>query len=383
MVGVALLFIFAGSIAVSAAFLAIDWNVLALLCGMFLIGESLQSSGLLSRLEHRLTGRHKHFKRELLVFMLGASVLSAILTNDTIAILGTPVALFLALRHGRKPAGLLLTLAFSVTLGSVASPFGNPQNFIIALSSQLQDPVGSFMSYLALPSIVSVIVAWLLFAFTLQPVPQTGTAPLPYHFDRRNARVALAGFLLVVVCIGLRQIMVASVGHANLPLWLCALGPAGFVVLASSRRTTILKRLDWRTLAFFAAMFIAVQAVWNTGFLQKLLQSGSINVVETGIILTVGLGMSQLLSNVPLVALYTPLLEQAQATEAAFMALAAFSTIAGNLTIMGAASNVIILQLAETVMGKQAGFKAQTMLAYGLPLTLASLGLYLLWWQLL
>ena len=55
--------------------------------------------------------------------------------------------------------------------------------------------------------------------------------------------------------------------------------------------------------------------------------------------------MSQLVSNVPLVALCQPLL--VHPTPQALMALAAGSTIAGNLFILGAASNVIIIQNAE------------------------------------
>jgi len=55
--------------------------------------------------------------------------------------------------------------------------------------------------------------------------------------------------------------------------------------------------------------------------------------------------MSQLVSNVPLVALCQPMLVH-PSTEA-LMALAAGSTIAGNLFILGAASNVIIIQNAE------------------------------------
>ena len=56
---------------------------------------------------------------------------------------------------------------------------------------------------------------------------------------------------------------------------------------------------------------------------------------------------SQFISNVPFVALFLPMVMQAGGTPAQMMALAARSTLAGNLTILGAASNVIIVQNAE------------------------------------
>ena len=81
-----------------------------------------------------------------------------------------------------------------------------------------------------------------------------------------------------------------------------------------------------------------------------------------------------MLSNVPLVALYMPVLAQAGATTAGMMALAAGSTIAGNLTILGAASNVIIVQNAES-KGKQT-LTFWEFLKIGLPLTIINVAVY-------
>ncbi len=57
--------------------------------------------------------------------------------------------------------------------------------------------------------------------------------------------------------------------------------------------------------------------------------------------------LSQLISNVPLVALYLSMLLEAGASSKEIIALAASSTIAGNLFILEAASTVIIVQNAE------------------------------------
>jgi Na+/H+ antiporter NhaD/arsenite permease-like protein len=55
------------------------------------------------------------------------------------------------------------------------------------------------------------------------------------------------------------------------------------------------------------------------------------------------------------------------------MALAAGSTIAGNLTILGAASNVIIIQNAER---QGATLTFREFLRVGIPLTLAQVFVY-------
>ena len=65
---------------------------------------------------------------------------------------------------------------------------------------------------------------------------------------------------------------------------------------------------------------------------------------------------SQIISNVPLVALYLPILKAHSADMNMYMTLAASSTIAGNLSIIGAASNVIILQKFEKLDNFTLGF---------------------------
>ena len=113
------------------------------------------------------------------------------------------------------------------------------------------------------------------------------------------------------------------------------------------RRFHILRRIDWFTLVFFAAMFVLMESVWNTGFFQGLISRLSLDIKSIGVILILGVAVSQLISNVPMVALFLPLLISADPGVEQFMALAAGSTIAGNLFILGAASNIIIIQHAE------------------------------------
>ena len=67
-------------------------------------------------------------------------------------------------------------------------------------------------------------------------------------------------------------------------------------------------------------------------------------------------------------ALYLPILSEGEVMTDQLVALAAGSTLAGNLFIMGAASNVIIIQKAEKISGETLGFFEFAKI--GLPLTL-------------
>ncbi len=86
--------------------------------------------------------------------------------------------------------------------------------------------------------------------------------------------------------------------------------------------------------------------------------------------------LSQLRSNVPLVTLYPPMLVNPDAQS--LMALAAGSTIAGNLCILGAASNVIIIQNAEKSGGTRVFFEFARV---GIPLGFLNLLIYWAWFR--
>jgi Na+/H+ antiporter NhaD/arsenite permease-like protein len=92
-------------------------------------------------------------------------------------------------------------------------------------------------------------------------------------------------------------------------------------------------------------MFVLMESVWRSGIFQSLMTDSQADLTSIPAILTLSVLFSQLISNVPFVALCQPLLVDPSARE--LMALAAGSTIAGNLFILGAASNVIIIQKAE------------------------------------
>ena len=100
--------------------------------------------------------------------------------------------------------------------------------------------------------------------------------------------------------------------------------------MLSRRRLTIIKKIDWFTMDPFAAMFVLMQSVWDSGFFQSWFARLHFNLASTVVILGISIALSQFISNVPLVALYLPTITQLGAGIREMMALAAGSTIAGN-----------------------------------------------------
>ncbi|OPZ43640.1 MAG: Citrate transporter [Euryarchaeota archaeon ADurb.BinA087] len=334
-----------GQITPQAAIAAIDADVMLFLFGMFVIGAAVQESGYLSSLSHRIFLRAKNPDQFLLLLILGMGLFSAILMNDTIAVIGTPLVIALACAWGIDRKGALLALCFAITIGSVATPIGNPQNFLIASYADLGDAFTPFLVYLGIPTFINLIIAWLVIR-TFYP-PASGCAPpvqtTPVK-DTALARLTALSLGIILVLIGFR-IVGGIVGYNPLPLMVIALAGAAPLLLLSQRRGELIRKVDWYTLIFFAALFVLMQSVFDTGFFQSVIDIQTVTSVP--VIMVVSVVISQFISNVPFVALFQPLIIQQGMSIQAMLALAAGSTIAGNLTILGAASNVIVIQNAE------------------------------------
>jgi Na+/H+ antiporter NhaD/arsenite permease-like protein len=364
-----------GDISPGDALRAIDADVMAFLFGMFVVGEALVRSGYLYSLAYRLLWRARSADALVLALLFGAGLGSALLMNDTLAIVGTPLALRLAQEHRLDPRLLLLALAFAVTTGSVPSPIGNPQNLLIAVGGGFANPFASFFRELALPTLLSLLACYAVlrvgFRKEFHDTPLVHAPVNPG--DPALARLARLSLGLVVAMVAAKVALVWLDAPVEMRLSYIALAGAAPILLASPRRLSVLRRIDWQTLVFFAAMFVLTASVWQTGTVQGAVAQLGIDLGAPAGILGVGVLLSQLISNVPLVALYLPLLVESGASEAALLALAAGSTLAGNLLILGAASNVIIVESADR---RGVHVSLLDFARVGVPLTALQVGIY-------
>ena len=343
----ALLVLVLGEISPEEALGAINIDVLIFLFGAFCVGEALNRSGYLGCLGSRIISRARNTDQLVLLVLFSTGLLSAILMNDTLAIMGTPLVLQFSRKYGISPKLMLFALAFGVTTGSVLSPIGNPQNLLIAIDGNLDAPFVTFFRWLALPTLICLIVAYaaLKLFFRREFGKSIQIHSEEVITDPELARASKMALLLMLTLIACKIFLVEFLPAWNFNLsWIAFLSASP--VLLSRKRFEVLKNIDWTTLIFFVSMFVLMESVWISGTCQGLLGKLSPQLGSVPMILTLSIGLSQLISNVPFVALYLPAMGSV-VSQRQLMALAAGSTIAGNLLILGAASNVIIIQNAE------------------------------------
>lgn len=368
----ALLVLASGEISLGEALASIHLGVMIFLLAMFIIGVGVHASGILDYLI-LLISRYAGSGDSLLLFLifcLGFS--SAVLMNDTVAIIATPLVLALAVQYGISKQVAVLALCFSITTGSVFSPIGNPQNYLISSYVPGASPFILFGAGLLIPTIISLAAIWLLLRSSFKGVaPPFNGCIVPQIKSKRMAAAVCIAFVILFLGICSRIVVGLFGAGPEIPIEYLALAAAVPVLLLTPDHRELARRIDWCTLIFFASMFVLMQSVYNTGFFQDLLpMQGQTDIL---IVLASGILVSQAISNVPFVALFQPALLTDGVSSAVILALAAGSTIAGNLTILGAASNVIVLQQAER---EGVSVSMITFCRYGIPLTIVQFFIY-------
>ena len=373
MLTAAVITLLTGHISVTQAYHALSFNVLFYLFGVFVIGQALESSHYLEHVSLRIFSGAKSLNGLLCLIILIFGLSSALLMNDTIAIIGVPVIILLSSEHDFDAKPFLLALAYSVTLGSVFSPIGNPQNLLIA-SQGMENPFVHFIAHLAIPTIINLGILYVFIKLFYGKQLKSAIYPKKSKkvLDKKLSRLSQLALGLMLLLILFKVAL--SVFHVSLQFHfsLIAIIACAPILLFSNQRLKILKNLDWHTLLFFVGLFIFIESVWISGYFQILIKDAHLQLAEIPTILAVSLSLSQLISNVPLVALYLPLLKHASTQQ--LLALAVGSTVAGNLLILGAASNVIIVQ--NTEKRKKIAFSFWEFLRLGFPLTVCNILVY-------
>jgi Na+/H+ antiporter NhaD/arsenite permease-like protein len=294
-------------------------------------------------------------------------LLSALFMNDTICLMLTPVVIRVTRRLGLPTVPFLVALVTAANIGSSATILGNPQNALIAVRSGIGflEFAHALLPVAAAGLLVDGILLSILYRRSITAAPLI----VPPPRERRPVqRIMLAASLLA----GAAMVVGLLLGA---PPACAAMTAAAVVILAGSARPRdALKSVDWNLLLFFGGLFVVMHAVDQSGLVDAFVAgfAGSTGATAApGLLARLGLAvtlLSQAVSNVPAVMVFVPPLESLPPGSATplWLALGAFSTLAGNLTLLGSVANIIVFESGRRE-GIEIGFLDY--LKVGAPLT--------------
>src|SRR5882724_10739490 len=327
------------------AYRSVDYDTLVLLLGMMLISAYLGLAGFFDWAAIWIL-RHARTPRQLLLYLTFTSgILSALLVNDTVCLMLTPLVIAVIVRGKLPLLPYLLTLAMSANLGSVASLVGNPQNMIIGHMSRI-----SFLRFSAslLPvAIVGLLIQFAVLRIGFRKVLGEAVIHRPAEVSRPiNSRLlALTSSVLVLVFLGFTAGLNLS--------WTALAGGALLMVLARRDTHEVLKLVDWHLLVFFAALFVVVEGLTGTGLPDQIFRHVNVFLGASAtsqlwnFAWFSALG-SNVFSNVPFVLIAGKWINNFAQPELMWKVMALATTLAGNLTILGSVANIIVVESARS-----------------------------------
>ena len=359
----AVLMIATGVMTPERAYRAINYDTLVLLLGMMLISAYLYLAHFFEWAAELVLNFSQTPGRLLLYVTLTSGILSALLVNDTICLMLTPLVVAV-IRRGKLPLlPFLIALATSANVGSVATLVGNPQNMIIGHFSRISFP--EFSRALLPAAVVGLAINFFILRFGFRKMLRGTSIASAGHSVPKLERG-----LFVLVCVAFISIFAGFLAGLNLA-WTAMAGAALVMVLARRDTHDVLKLVDWHLLLFFAALFVVVDGLSDTGLpdaiytrLQPIF--GSSVPTQAWNLAWFSVVGSNVFSNVAFVLVAANWIARFTDPTLMWKVLALATTFAGNLTIVGSVANMIVVESARDHI--QVGFWDYA--RFGIPITI-------------
>jgi len=328
------------ALSMDEAYRAVNFDTIILLFGMMIVVVNLRLSGFFSLVAERVV-EHARGPTALLVAIVGvAGLFSAFFVNDTMCLVLTPLVLEIALTLGRNPVPYLLAVAMGSNVGSVATITGNPQNMMVGSFSGI--PYRQFLATLAPVAafglVLTVVLIRLVYRreFVSRAIVQV--AEKPVRVDR--------GLMWKAILVSLGMIVMFFAGW---PVPKVAI-IAGALLLITRRVNPekVYQGIDWPLLVMFSGLFIVIAGIEHTSLQTGLdTLAARLHLDNVFLLSAFTAFLSNLVSNVPAVLVFKPLVGHLANPSRVWLTLAMSSTLAGNLTVLGSVANLIVIEQAR------------------------------------
>ena len=359
----------------------VDFNVIFLLVSMMILVLIATKSGVFTWMANELLKLTKG-KPIRILFALGlfTAVVSAFLDTVTTVILVMPITFAIAKQLEINPVPILITEVIASNVGGTSTLIGDPPNIIIGSAAGF-----SFMDFIVhlapvVAIILLVVLAFLAVVFKKDLVATEENMKKVAEIDNSKTITDKKHMIRSMTVLGLVILGFMLHDLTHIDTYVVAMIGAS-ILLLFEKPTEILEKVEWNTIFFFVGLFIIIGGLEASGGI-KLMAEWLLRVTNgsqeaTSMMILWGSGIiSGIIDNIPYTATMSPMLVEIQKTMGAdytyplWWALSLGACLGGNMTIIGAAANVIVSENAAKE-GHPIGF--MQFMKYGVPVVVISL----------
>ena len=335
----------------------VDFNVIFLLVSMMIIVLISTKSGMFTWLANELLKMTKgHPVKILVVLGFFTAIVSAFLDNVTTVILIIPITIAISRELDIDPVPYLITEVFASNIGGTATLIGDPPNIIIgsAAGFSFMDFVNELTGVILVTLVAVLCAMYLFFRHHLKTTPEK--MALVTQLD--NSKTITDKPLMIRSVVVLALVIIGFVLHdvTHIDTYLVAMLGAS-ILLLFEKPQDILEKVEWNTILFFIGLFIIIGGLEASGGI-KLMAEWIIDVTQgsqtaAGMLILWASGLiSGVIDNIPYTATMSPMLVEISKvmgtdyTYPLWWCLSLGACLGGNLTIIGAAANVVVSEQA-------------------------------------
>lgn len=361
----------------------VDFNVIFLLVSMMIIVSIATRSGMFNWVANEMLIRTKgHPKTSLCCLALFTAIASAFLDNVTTVILVMPVTFAIAKELDLNPVPFLITEILASNIGGTATLIGDPPNIIIGSAAGLSfmDFINELTGIVAIILVVVIIIMTLWFKKSLKTTKDKMERIALMDNSRTIKDRGLMFRSLIVLCLVIAGFVTHDITHIQ--TCVCAMAGAS-ILLLFEKPSDILTDVEWSTIFFFIGLFVIIGGFEKAGGIELMAKwlidvtHGSQALASMFILWGSGI-LSGIIDNIPYTATMSPMIHEIAIAKGAEFAvpmwwcLSLGACLGGNMTIIGAAANVIV---SETSAANGHQIKFMEYLKYGVVVTIISLTL--------
>ena len=335
----------------------VDFNVIFLLVSMMIIVNITTRCGVFKWMAIELLKMTKG--KPLMVLITLAfltAVLSAFLDNVTTVILVMPITFVVAKQLDLNPVPLLVTEIFASNIGGTTTLIGDPPNIIIGSVAGF-----SFMDFIRELTIICLIImiaviAFLYLCFRKQLVTTEEKMASIQNID--NSKTITDYALLKRSMTVLALVILGFLTHDITHIATCIIAFIGAsILLLFENPEDTFKDVEWNTIFFFVGLFIIIGGFEAAGGIKLManwlldITQGSKEIASYVILWGSGI-LSGIIDNIPYTATMAPMIHEIELEKGRefvlplWWSLSLGACLGGNLTIIGAAANVIVSENA-------------------------------------
>ncbi len=340
----------------------VDFDVIFLVMGMMIVIGVIEETGIFQWLAYQAY-RLSRGRMWLLVsiLMVITAVASALLDNVTTMLLMAPITVQIALTVGINPLSLLIPEIMASNVGGISTLIGTPTNILIGSYADLG--FNDFLVNLT-PGIV-VAMGFLIVYVVLRYRKEHRSAGLELSDAMRErlresgritqpTKLQKAGLIFAVM---LFLFVVGDRIHL-VPAVTAILGAVAMLLWVAPDIEEMMRVVDWTTLVFFIALFIAVGALQEVGLI-SLIATGIGNLVGGNLAFAIVIVvwsaalLSGVIDNIPFAAAMLPVVGYLTATipgaesHVLWFGLSIGAAMGGNSTLIGASPNLVTAGISE------------------------------------